>query len=255
MEIYQTGAPIAISVLLVGGDGAQILAETAHYSLSVDGGETLAESVPVTGFSMGDGAVYVQIPAELNQMSPSTPVGSREVRLLTVVLGTSDGPVTIRRFFALEPPESLIVAVNSFQTLRQAELTAMDIPDLVGWANSDDRQKQAALIEGHTRISLLNFSLSAKTEGFNITDLTPAQYTALDAKFRTALNKAQVVEANALLGGNDVEDRRREGLMLDSVGETKQMWRSGRPVDMPCSRRALRYLAPYIGFAKRIGRG
>jgi hypothetical protein len=42
--------------------------------------------------------------------------------------------------------------------------------------------------------------------------------------------------------------------MLDTVGESKMMFRDERPLQLPVCRRALGYLSKYITFAKVLGR-
>lgn len=84
--------------------------------------------------------------------------------------------------------------------------------------------------------------------------LNEAQFMNLDERFRSALCRAQVIEANARLGGTDVSDLRREGLMSATVGEVSQMFRPSKPLVLPISHRALQVLAGYITWSVRASR-
>lgn len=63
-----------------------------------------------------------------------------------------------------------------------------------------------------------------------------------------------MIEANARLGGTDVSDLRREGLMSATVGEVSQMFRPSKPLVLPISHRALQVLAGYITWSVRASR-
>ena len=67
---------------------------------------------------------------------------------------------------------------------------------------------------------------------------------------------AQVADAAATLTPDPVEEKRAKGLILDTIGETKQMFRSGRPVNSPVCKKAMDYLRDFVvtGSALKIGR-
>jgi hypothetical protein len=172
----------------------------------------------------------------------------------------------LTKSYALEPTEALIVGINSFQTLPQAELTSLDVPNTPGWDAASDRERIAALVDARVRICQLSFSLSGSLAqnniGYGVSDgagdlaaLTPTQYVNLSVRLRVALAKAQLAEADAILGGDPAEIKRQEGITLDVVGESRQAYRQGKPLDLPISKRALRYLSKFISFSKTIGRG
>lgn len=211
---------------------------------------------------------------------------TRETRTigLTCVL-TNGNTVFLTASYGLEHPDPLIIGLNSFQTLPSAELTALDIVGLQAWGLASEQDKVAALINARQRICQLNFWLLNSNTNWgqdnlnyvpagsyqtpyatagmsnmfifngNLGLLTPLQYSNLPVRFRTALRYAQVAEADFLLGGDPHMQRRQEGLLLESIGETKQMYRAGRPIDLPISKDALRYISAFVTFAKRIGRG
>jgi hypothetical protein len=89
----------------------------------------------------------------------------------------------------------------------------------------------------------------------NIGLLTAAEIEALPALFLQALRMAQIAESDSILGGDPVGELRREGLMSKTVGESSQMYRPGKPLVMPVSDRAMRYLAGYVRRSLVVGRG
>jgi hypothetical protein len=211
---------------------------------------------------------------------------TREARVAELSCTLASGnTIVINVTYGLEHQDPLRVGINSFQPLTKAELTAMDISNLTGWNAASDQDKIAAMITARNHICQLNFwllnsntnwgqdNMNYVPEGAyqtqyasagannmfvfngNLGLLTPLQYGRLPERFKTALRLAQVAEADSILGGDPVELRRREGLLLESIGEVKQMFRTGKPLDLPVSKRALRYLSAFVTFSKRIGRG
>lgn len=274
MDIFFAGSPVSLVVPLQDRNGGLIEASAVEYRITKQGGEEVLPRTALIGFA-GDAEVTIDIPGALNELAPieAETLALREVRNVELYLTIAGGTAQISKSYILERIDALVSGLNSFQTLPEAEMNALDVPGLNGWAAASERDKLAALVDARLRIVQLRFvsfdwsqdSLQYAFDGRttagpfafegDLGDLRPADYARLPERFRLALCKAQVVEADALLGGDPVDVRRQEGLMLESIGEVKQMFRPGKPLDLPVSKRALRYLSPYISFAKRIGRG
>jgi hypothetical protein len=293
MEIYLAGTPVTLTVPLQDRSGNPINVTSINYRVvNQDGVEVVAQTA-LSAFAAGSPSAVIEIPSSVNtivvvpspitsnQIDQFTP---REVRTVELFLNVAGNTVMIAKSFALEPADPLIVGINSFQTFSESELVALDIPNIDGWNAATEHDKMAALVDARARICQLNFWLlnsninwgqdnlnfvpegayqspyaAANNQLFmfngNLSLLTPTQYNNLPIRFRAALRKAQVAEADAILGGDPVEARRREGLMLESIGEVKQMYRAGKPIDLPVSKRALQYLSQFVTFSKRVGRG
>ncbi|MDR8273745.1 hypothetical protein FPK74_20910, partial [Acinetobacter baumannii] len=58
--------------------------------------------------------------------------------------------------YLISPRERLIVGLNSFQTLNQAKLTALTMPETEVFLTEGEVRKVAALIEARQRICTLN---------------------------------------------------------------------------------------------------
>ena len=293
MNIFLAGTPVTQIIPLVDRAGNLLTVDSVSYRVVDHNGMEVVASVPLTTFTSGDTSVAVMVPASVNNIVgvPASITGDqidlyqvRETRTVELMLSIASNIVTLNSVYGLEPTDPLVVGINSFQTYAQAELCALDIPGMVAWPTAADVDKIAAMVDARSHIMQLNFwmmnnntnwgqdSLNYIPQGSyttpyasggnnafifngNLGLLTPSQYTALPIRFQRALAKAQVVEADNIMGGNPIEDRRIEGLMLESIGEVKQMFRASKPLDLPVSKRALRYLAQYVSFSKRIGRG
>lgn len=267
MEVYLAGTPANLTIPLQDRHGNELDVSAVEFRLVNELGEELIARASLLSFAVGDTEVTVEVPASLNALAPGVVRGGRTVELFLTV---GDNTVSMLHVYAVEPAEPLLKGVNSFQGFAQAKLVALDMPALTGWSAADDREKIAALIEARTRVGMLSFSIltSDLEEGavatsylkgalrtVDLLELTENEFGRLPAEFVKALCFAQVAEADSLLGGDPADQRRRDGLVLESIGEVKQMFRSGKALELPVSKRALRYLSRYVTFSKRIGRG
>lgn len=295
MEIYLAGTEINQSIDLVDRNGNALEVDSISYRVVDMTETELVPSTPVTGFVTGDTSVIITVSASVNAIAEVPldaditsgqidTFNTRETRTVELYCVTSIGnTILIKSSYGLEHPDPLRVGINSFQTLPQAELISLDVYGTLGWDSAGDQDKIAALIQARSHICQLNFwllnsninwgqdSLNFVPEGSvvspyagssspfifngNLGLLTPIQYGRLPGRFKSALRLAQVAEADSILGGDPVDARRREGLLLESIGESKQMFRTGKPLDLPVSKRALRYLSAFVTFSKRLGRG
>lgn len=158
--------------------------------------------------------------------------------------------------YLLYPRERLIVGLNSFQNSQQAKLTAYSIPDVETFVQATDAQRIAALVEAKVRISRL--SLTAEPNGMEVIDfgeLTPNDYNTLPERLKAALRKAQVAEANVILGGgNIVEQMRQMGLLSQTIGETHETYRQTAMPEMGISKTAYKYLSAFMITGKKLTR-
>jgi hypothetical protein len=290
MDIFLAGTSVALAVPLQDRNGNALDVASIEYRIVNQAGAEVLARTALTTFVGGSEAV-IEVPAGLNAVATIDPATitagmidsffvreSRTVELFcTDAVGNT---VLLTSTYALEPAETLIAGLNSFQNFTQAQLVAMDIPQLVGWNGSNEKDKIAALIEARLQICQLRFNiinsnvnwgqdnLNYVPEGAyptpyagmfmfngNLALITPSNFTRLPPRFKLALCRAQVAQADAILGGDPVDVRRKEGLILESIGEVKQMFRGGKPLDLPVSKRALKYLSPFVSFSQRIGRG
>lgn len=303
MNVYLAGSPVTLTVPLKDRGGNALVVSAVSYRVVDQAGEEVLPYTALTSFVSGAQEAVIEVPGAVNVLAAmswqelaemtwqdaatrrwldmASLSAAREARTVEMALTVSGNVVLLTQSYILEPADVLVPGLNSFQTLVEAEITALDVTGLDGWLSASERDKIAALIDARAKILQLRFSLlddslrfgqdslfytrdgGAMTlgtqwflpEGGGLESLTLAQFQALPARFRTALYKAQVAEADGLLGGDPVDVRRQEGLIRETIGEVTQVYRDGHPVNMTVSRRALRYLAPFVSLTRRVGRG
>lgn len=277
MNVFLAGKDVSQLVDLVDGDGNQLNVSSISYRVT---DEVEAEVIPLTvlgGFVAGGAQATVVIPAASNTLGDGVARGLRAIELQCLVGGNT---VVLRSAYTIEVADPLVIGLNSFQSLAAAEFASQTIASIPGWAGASTQQRIAAMIQARHNICRLNFapigtnkfwgmnSLNFIPEGTRDTNyigdsylfggdlsmVTPEQFVKLPKMLLDALCVAQVVEADVLLGGDPIETRRQQGLVLDTVGESKQMFRTGKPLELPVSRRALGYLGRFITFSQRIAR-
>lgn len=241
---------------------------------------TVLPQTPLIGFVAGAATAVVTTSPTINTLAA---YNTSELRSIQLQCLTSDGnTIPLSASYVVELQDPLQIGINSFMTYANAEFTSLSIPNTPGWDGASDGDRIAALIDARNHICQLNFSqlnsnvnwgqdsLSFIPEGVypssyatpdgmflfsgNLSFLTVAQFAQLPPRFMNALYLAQVAEADAILGGDPVEKKRQEGLMLETIGESKMMFRGSKPLQLPCSRRALGYLSYFITFNKSLTR-
>ncbi|MFP3733035.1 hypothetical protein SB690_19955, partial [Bacillus sp. SIMBA_006] len=85
--------------------------------------------------------------------------------------------------------------------------------------------------------------------------MTKEQFDDLPPRFLRDVKLALVVEANEVLSGDSAQEKRKSGVLSDTVGETSQMFRSGRPMDTIISNRAMSHVKRWVDTAWRVRRG
>lgn len=280
MKTFSAGTQVLLSVPLQDASGNLINVASVSYHVADEAGVQVLSTTALDDFAPDSPSADIVVPAENNTLSGGALRGLRSVQLQCV---TDDGnTINLQAAYALAAGDPLVVGTNSFCTFVQAEFAAMSIPSLDSWKNASDDDKLAALMDARAHIVQLSFaplnsnvnwgqdSLNYIPEGTYTTDyvgnsnmflfngnldlLRADQFASLPTRFVNALVKAQIVEADYILGGGDVEKKRQDGLIMDNIGESRQMFRQGKPLSLPVSRRALAFLSYYVIFAKRIGR-
>ena len=152
----------------------------------------------------------------------------------------------------------LVKGENSFETidglaeLIEASIVLNQLPVL----NED--QQISALSQAWQNIDALSVNIDALSGTVTRTgDLTASDLADLETNqprvFR-ALLSAQMLEADFLAGGNPVEQRRRDGMLSNSVGESAQFYRTSKPLVLPVCREAAVALRGIISYSTAISR-
>lgn len=290
MDFFLAGTTVECVIPLV-AKGVALDVDAIDYRILDESNTELQASTRLDSFNMGTPEAVIVVPASLNQLAAHSQadmdvhtIPTRGARVIEMHLTLTDGgnQVVMTYAFGLEPVAVLIPGVNSFQTYAQAQLAAAEIPGTPGWDAATDEERYAAMIEARWHMvklsyyllnSNINFgqdSLNFVPEGVyeskyvatnglfmfdgNLELLSASQYNALPERFKGALRKAQVAEADFILTGDPMADKRLAGLTSDTVGQTHQSYRSTKPLDLPCCKRALSYVSYFVQMNKRLSR-
>lgn len=258
MEIYRDGSVVKVSITYANDEGLAIIPSSLSYRVFDQDFVELVASTPIA-YAAGDTFADITVGSTENTLG----VGERRVmRIVELTIVTDDGTYTQEVRYIIEANATLTTGDNSFQGYNEALLTSMDIINISGWDAANDRDRKKALIEAYHNICNLRFFITYSQDRvfagetiINLQDLSKAELLVLDVDFMNAIRKAQVIEADVLLGGDLIEEKRRNGLMSETIGESSNMFRPGKPLVMAVSKRALRILAKYVSHARELGRG
>jgi hypothetical protein len=268
MNQYLAGTSVNLPIEFNDDDGNPLQVTEVSYRIIDQNGQ---ESVPRTSLALED--TTLSIASQHNQITPLDidaltmeslgHVAINEVRTVEFDIVLADGNTIGHDIsYILYPRERLIVGLNSFQTQSQAMLTASATHDVEVFTSSTPAQRVAGLIEARDRICQLSFvdmtlgqSYFGSGEQIKLNELTPRQFNALSERFKAALRKAQIAEANVVLGGGDViEQMRQQGLTSQTIGETHETYRNATPLNMLVSKVTMRCLSDFLANGKKITR-
>lgn len=259
MATYLGGQPVNLTISLLDENGTLIPAMAAEYRLVDQDENELVAKVAVPDFFEGAEEVVIAVTAEHNAL---TAPNLREIRIVELYLTTAAGVVKVDSHYTIEAEQPLVEGVNSFQSYNTALMTAGDIVSIPAWNNATKQERVIALIEARRNIGQLAFRYGFDEQnqledslGVNdITGLSQSEFAALPVTFRMALRRAQILEADFLLGGDEIDVLRKGGLISTTVGEAKQFFRPAKPLEQAICKRAMKELTKWLLNRTRIAR-
>lgn len=293
MQNYAPGGAIQVTFDLR-NEAGDVLIPTALRWRVLDEAETVLQDWTALTVQSGDTQVSVSIIGALNILTPPALRGIRTVELdVETASGfiSKSESVMIQALSQLSMGSNTFLTYA--QALMIAQDFS---PATLGgwWSNTGREERERALTEAHSSILRMPVIVDNRaklwTAGMEITDLagspvsnriwsvgvypddtrlmpgmrqrwlshvTAAELeSAVPERQMTAIRKAQLLEASAIMENNPVMNARRSGLMSMTVGESSQFFRTSKPLDTPVvSPQALEYLKPYIRYVTKIGRG
>jgi len=254
MNVYSGGSIVVLVIPLTDQNGRALSPTEANLSFVVhdetEGEITQVTPISVVGYAQHDTQVTIVVDATINDLGTATK-GMRSITVSTLEDDGSRGSVVFR--YALRGSEPLVVGENSYQKFNAAALLTLEMPELTGWDFATDLRKEAAMIEAYNRIGMLRFTVDG-VDIIGLNELTTDEFDELSVIFIAALKKAQLSEADIVLGGDPISAKREEGLLSDSVGESAIMFRPGKPLLMSVNRRSLNYLSGFVSYGNRLVR-
>jgi hypothetical protein len=254
MKTFPVGTDAIVEVAFLDNDGDPVTPTSLSYVVKDGTGE---EIVPLAPISVLTGtSTDITVPNGLI----SAPGGYSIELFITV----ASGQVFVQEeVFTVQPTVKLQFLVNTFQSRASALYVASQTPNMIAWMGADKDDQTVALMEAFRRIILLNFFIPwpevldlqnriAPRYQSHLTPrmwplMTPEIWTIYPDYFKDALNRAQVIQANAILTFDPMGDRRRAGVFSEKIGESSLMFKSGvRPLEDTVSRDAMSVLAQFI---------
>lgn len=262
MQTYLDGQALSLAIPLLDEDGACYVATAAQYRIVNQSDIELVARVGLSGFTSGDAQAVISVSGAVNTLSGAT---RRELRAIEIFLTTSLGEVRTTYEYIVEANSVLAVGINSFQTYNEAMLTGFEMPNLPAWADASKQDRISAMTGAWRNIGLLHLRYFSEfndmsrivyitTESGNLTTLTADQFASLPEIMKSAVYRAQVIEADYVLGSSESSEMRQLGILSNKVGESMQVYRPLLPYEGPICKRAMKELGRYIVHGKRIGR-
>lgn len=232
--------------------------------LDHDGLEIVAPYAPPN--TDGDAEIEITVPAASNQVA--TGLGGRTVEL---TITSAAGTYLKSEVYLLEGRIVFAVPTSSFQTYIQAVITGDLMPNLYEWTLAGDEERQRALLEAYLRLTRVGYRIRKRDDiEQNVVsdyldidevigprqwpEMTLSRWNALPERFRRSVMRAQLAEANEVLRGVRPDDKRRMGILSESIGESSMMFRVGKPLDMGISAAALREVTGYLDMRMTVSR-
>lgn len=279
MNTYPEGKDIEIEVQVIDASGEPFMDSCDATWTLTDVDDEILSKGEVKGVT--EGVCKIKIESKFNTAESGR---IKDMRVLYVEFSTENTELqeqTIKYLVAAKTP--LVVGANSFVTLEQAQLLAETTPNMTYFKSASEEQIVQSLSASYEKIASYRFRLNTRavmeniafvsevawrpraitdddpmglhSYRFKLSEVTPESYKTLPEDFRKALSKAQVLEANSQMAPTDsIEQRRRKGVILETINEVKMMFSSTTPVKENICSEAMSILAPWIDRSMRIGR-
>jgi len=262
MKVYPENSTPQLNVPFtdLNGDPLTPLEVIAHV---YDQDDALLGDLGDIAFDAASGSTILTVPAEFNQLAAGEIFTVRTVR---VELINAEQAVMRETAYILQGASRIELLKNSFLSLAMAEAMARDQVNVSGWTVAPEQQRIAALIEAFGRLISIPMRYARKNSFNRLVqedevvirrdewlELTTEAWNAFPVHFRTALRRAQFIEANELLQGDTIAQRHRAGIASETIGESSVTLRAGK-VDFGVSSQTLSALAGYVYFNNRVER-
>lgn len=267
-SVYRHGQEVKVAIPCVRAEtGETVRATAVSYRVVNAAGDEIVPLTEVADFVPDSSSVTVTVSSAENQIADDV---TRDMRRVEIFMTADDGEAyNFVRYF-LQRDDSLVVMGNSFQTYEQALLVALDLPNLGVWNAKCEQEHKAALIKAFHALCGMRYvipgSLSMRAVSYEpgrrgsmtyinrIAELSKEEFEGLNERFVNAIRRAQVVEADVILGGDPVGDLRRAGLISHTTGESSGFFGTNKPLNLAVSERALRELQGFMTYATYITR-
>lgn len=267
--------PSSFTIPIVDAAGVKIEATSASWELFDERGNSL-DAGAVADFDPAKDYVTFEIAGDKLSLPGATPSAGREI---VVALATSDGEIEVRDYFLIVASRPLALMENSFVTYAESLGVRQGFgPILNGWdATLDVTSRGQALAEAFERLLRMSYKVPFLdwqsrvpsdyavfgdgtdlpwdyTRRVRLRGMSVADFDQLPPDFVKAIKRAQLLEADIILGGDVVGRKRQDGIISETIGESSTYFSSKPYLNLPVSRQAYeeikRYVTLKIGVAR-----
>lgn len=265
IDTYRSGEAVSLSFSF------NILdIQSATYTVKDSEGSILISDEPIE-ITEGQMSIPVVVSADHNQLSEK----ERDLRHVIVKATASGLTHEERKMYVLLNNFELLIPGQSFATVADAQMQAIDMLNGDTLLADGEGLMRKRLIEATRRVKTLPFSIrkilridfdryERPQNMLNVYDIpwgvdgvyrhdlvdwermTQDKFDELPDYFREALMLAVVNEACEIANGNDVAVAREDGILSESIGETTNMYRTGKAANVRVARSTWRLLTSYI---------
>ncbi|EGT0581481.1 hypothetical protein JEA07_004316 [Salmonella enterica] len=265
IDTYRSGEAVSLSFSF------NILdIQSATYTVKDSEGSILISDEPID-ITEGQMSIPVVVSADHNQLSEK----ERDLRHVIVKATASGLTHEERKMYVLLNNFELLIPGQSFATVADAQMQAIDMLNGDTLLADGEGLMRKRLIEATRRVKTLPFSIrkilridfdryERPQNMLNVYDIpwgvdgvyrhdlvdwermTQDKFDELPDYFKEALMLAVVNEACEIANGNDVAAAREDGILSESIGETTNMYRTGKAANVRVARSTWRLLTSYI---------
>lgn len=255
MKLYRSGEAISESLPFADDNGKRLVPTSLSYRLLDDTGAELKAAAAILVFDAASGTVQIPVSSADNSLELGVSHGFRRIELSI----TTASYVYIQEFdYLLEATQLFLVGENSWQTYETALVTARMVTSLSGWEAATPENRKFALLRSFDQMRSFTYEfryLSGESVEYTVSDLPAGDFGSLSTAQIQDFRKAQLVQADYLLGGNPIEKDIQDGLQSSTIGEISQFYRPRATLNLALCRAALSYVGKYIRWRLRVGRG
>ena len=222
IDTYRSGEAVSLSFAFNVLD-----IESATYAVRDGAGAIIVDNEPLD-ITEGQMSIPVVVSAEHNLLSDK----ERDLRHVIVKAVASGLTHEERKMYVLLNSFELSIPGQSFATVADAQMQAIDMLNGDTLLADGEGLMRKRLIEATRRVKTLPFSIR--------------KVLRIPDYFKQALMLAVVNEACEIANGNDVAAAREDGILSESIGETTNMYRTGKAANVHVARSTWRLLVSYI---------
>ena len=254
MNIYEPDLDVVVTLPFVDSAGDTVVPTALDYQVVDETGTSIVALTNIPAFTASDGQYDLTVVAADNSLGAGVIRAFRKVEL-RITVGADQH--WVRESYILESVTPLELLSNSFQTYDEALLNVRDLASTDGWDAANEQHRVAAMVQAWDYMHAFSYQMNYSDETYetkSIDDLDSADWALLVDKQKLDFRRAQLVQADYLLGGSPIEKDIEDGLQSSTIGEVSQFYRPRPSLSLPLCRDALKFVGRYIDWAPKITR-